>query len=132
MERDIMKCKKNCGRNTQYGNEYCEKCMDEMIDEEKQLAGLKPKTSRKVILMDFYYRMKKQLEGQDFDFIVFCQCYDALTKRENFNLEEIYLTDFNNALVRYANKPSFQTDIKSKERNRRMLHELGWKEVKIC
>ncbi len=37
-----MKCKNNCGRNTQYGNEICEQCMDEMINEEKQMLGLKP------------------------------------------------------------------------------------------
>ncbi len=29
-----MKCK-TCGNNTQYGNEYCESCMDEMIEQEK-------------------------------------------------------------------------------------------------
>jgi hypothetical protein len=29
-----MKCK-TCGKNTQYGNEYCETCMDSMIEQEK-------------------------------------------------------------------------------------------------
>ena len=66
-----MKCKK-CGTNTQYGQEHCEKCMDEMIEEEKRSAKLQP---RKETLMAFYYRMKKQLEDNDFDFILFCQCY---------------------------------------------------------
>jgi len=105
-----MKCKNNCGRNTQYGNEICEQCMDEGVDEEKQLLGLKPKTSRKVILMDFYYRTKKQLESNDLDFILFCQCYDALTKKEGYKLDVIYLTDFNNALIRYRNSKTYKCE----------------------
>ena len=132
-----MKCKK-CGTNTQYGQEHCEKCMDEMIEEEKQLAGVKPQ-SRKTTLMAFYYRMKKQLEDNDFDFILFCQCYATLTEKEGYDLTSIYLTDFNNALIRYRNsKTYFRIDKKAKGKDKRMLEtfgelmkeQLGWQEVR--
>ena len=122
-----MKCKNNCGRNTQYGNEYCEQCMDEMIKQEVEAQKGKVQT-RKNTLMDFYYRMKKQLEDNDFDFILFCQCYATLTEKEGFDLSNIYLTDFNNALIKYRNsKPTFRID-----REKRLEEELGWQEVKIA
>jgi hypothetical protein len=56
--------------------------------------------SRKDTLMEFYYRMKKRLEDNDFDFIIFCQCYESLTHKEGYELSDIYLTDCNNALIR--------------------------------
>ncbi len=123
-----MKCKK-CGRNTEYGQEHCEKCMDEMIEEEKQLAGVKPQ-SRKTTLMAFYYRMKKQLEGNDFDFILFCQCYATLTEKEGYKLEEIYLTDFNNALIRYRNSNK-KAKGKKDTFGELMKQQLGWEEVTV-
>lgn len=95
---------------------------------------------RKETLMEFYYRMKKQLEDNDLDFMLFCQCYATLIEKEGYKLENIYLTDFNNALIRYRNsKTYFRIDKKAKGKDRRMLEtfgelmkqELGWQEVTI-
>ncbi|MDW7727968.1 MAG: hypothetical protein SCH70_12830 [Candidatus Methanoperedens sp.] len=75
--------------------------IEDMIEQEQQASN-----RRRLTLLDFYYRMEKNLKDNDKDYILFVQCYDALAHKEGYDLSNIYHDDFNQAVMRYGTIPT--------------------------